>query len=161
MSTFNVRNFCDQNNSHIIRNIAINSDLVYAEDLVILLAQENGINPIGRHLFCLYHPKNKIWLSDNEVLEKWKESKDFDFRLRFRPTDLNRLKVSQYLLIYCYLYAFNTSAFSHDLLTVIECFKPNFSWFKSLSNYELALEVFDILVNHLYKVTVHDIKYLF
>lgn len=67
--------------------------LVYAEDLVIEIAKELGINPIGRHLFSLYHINNKLWLASNEKLSEWKENKKFEFRLRFRPYSLARLKV--------------------------------------------------------------------
>jgi hypothetical protein len=100
MSIFWIRKFCDSNSSQlsIIEEIPINSELVFAEDLVILLAQQLAINPIGRHLFGLFHPKNKIWLSNNELLSEWKETKELEFRLRY-ATDFIKLKVIIHLIL--------------------------------------------------------------
>ena len=80
-------------NKEVSKDISSQSQLFYAEDLVIEIAKELGINPIGRHLFSLYHVSNKLWLASNEKLSEWKENKKFEFRLRFRPYSLARLKV--------------------------------------------------------------------
>jgi hypothetical protein len=95
MSMFSIRIFCDSNGSQlsVIKDISINNELVFAEDLVILLAQQLVINPIGRHLFGLFHSKNKIWLSNNEILSQWTETKEFEFRLRYDPNNFIKLKV--------------------------------------------------------------------
>lgn len=71
--------------------------LEYAEDLVISVAQDVGINPIARHLFGLYHPSNKIWVAMNEKLSEWNETNYFEFRLRFTPANLSVFRVSFHL----------------------------------------------------------------
>jgi hypothetical protein len=108
MSIFSIRNFYDSNGSQlsIIKEISINNELVFAEDLVILLAQQLTISPIGRHLFGLFHPKNKIWLSNNERLSEWTETKELEFRLRYDTNNLTKLKVIIHFILILFFIQF-------------------------------------------------------
>lgn len=50
-----------------------------------------GIGPIARHLFALKNRSSKHWCPPAFKLEGKDKSK-FDFRLRFKPSSLQRLK---------------------------------------------------------------------
>ena len=90
MSNFVINHYLNINSNQISLE---STEFEFAEDIVIHLTKQFGINPVVRHLFGLYHPNNKIWLSSNQKICEWNESKTFDFRLRFRPKSIDSLKV--------------------------------------------------------------------
>ncbi|XP_034935206.1 tyrosine-protein kinase hopscotch [Chelonus insularis] len=67
-----------------------------AEDLCIAVCKQIGIGPVARHLFALRNKSNRLWFSPAyrfEVQEKIK----LEFRLRFKPANLQRLKSIDYI----------------------------------------------------------------
>ena len=105
MSEFVINHYSDDKPNSV--TIKVSEDIVYAEDIVISLAKKFGINRIARHLFGLYHRNNKIWLSSNQLLLDWTETKTLDFRIRFRPKHINVLKVCYNLVLYLLIIGFN------------------------------------------------------
>ncbi|CAK9807573.1 Tyrosine-protein kinase hopscotch [Anthophora plagiata] len=61
------------------------------EDLCIKVCKSFGIGPVARHLFALRNHYTKLWYPLAHYLEL-KEKNKFDFRLRFKPSSLRRLK---------------------------------------------------------------------
>ncbi|OXU22374.1 hypothetical protein TSAR_007732, partial [Trichomalopsis sarcophagae] len=62
-----------------------------AEDLCIKVCQYFGIGPVARHLFALRNRSTKLWYHSAYKFDG-KEKHKFDFRLRFKPSSLRRLK---------------------------------------------------------------------
>ena len=54
------------------------------------ICKQIGIGPVARNLFALRHLKKKYWYPSDYKLDG-KEDK-FEFRLRFKPSTLDRLK---------------------------------------------------------------------
>lgn len=72
----------------------LNLTIIYGqtiEDLCIKICKSLGIGPIARHLFALRNHYTKLWYSLSYRLEMKNKDK-FDFRLRFKPSSLKRLK---------------------------------------------------------------------
>ncbi|XP_012263583.2 tyrosine-protein kinase hopscotch [Athalia rosae] len=61
-----------------------------AEDLCIKVCRQIGIGPVSRHLFALRNRSSKLWFPPGHKLEN--EKAKFDFRLRFKPSSIQRLK---------------------------------------------------------------------
>ncbi|XP_003706470.2 tyrosine-protein kinase hopscotch isoform X1 [Megachile rotundata] len=61
------------------------------EDLCIKICKYLGIGPVAKHLFALRNHHTKLWYSLAHRLEA-KDKNKFDFRLRFKPSSLYRLK---------------------------------------------------------------------
>ncbi|XP_034184944.2 tyrosine-protein kinase hopscotch isoform X1 [Osmia lignaria lignaria] len=61
------------------------------EDLSIKICKSLGIGPVARHLFAVRNHYTKLWYSLAHRLEA-KDKNKFDFRLRFKPSSLYRLK---------------------------------------------------------------------
>ncbi|XP_029033401.1 tyrosine-protein kinase hopscotch isoform X4 [Osmia bicornis bicornis] len=61
------------------------------EDLSIKICKSLGIGPVARHLFAVRNHYTKLWYSLAHHLEA-KDKNKFDFRLRFKPSSLYRLK---------------------------------------------------------------------
>ncbi|KZC14013.1 Tyrosine-protein kinase JAK2 [Dufourea novaeangliae] len=61
------------------------------EDLYIKVCKSVGIGPVARHLFALRNHYTKLWYPVAHRLES-KDKNKFDFRLRFKPSSLRRLK---------------------------------------------------------------------
>lgn len=75
--------------------------VVYAEDLIFKMASALLVNPIGVHLFALYHPKLNIWLCPNQKLEDLKMiDLNFQLKIRFLPYSSWELFVSHYFFIW-------------------------------------------------------------
>lgn len=68
-------------------------ELEFAEDLIKHCARRVEISPFFRHLFGLFHEPSGTWLSLNQKLSEWSESRSVQFRLRFKPDTIDRLKV--------------------------------------------------------------------
>jgi hypothetical protein len=79
-------------NSHETKLIDVNDTLV--EQLVLSISADIGINPIGRHLLAIYHTSSNTWLSNHDKISGWKYDCKFELRIRFRPFNINKLKVS-------------------------------------------------------------------
>ncbi|XP_012288894.1 tyrosine-protein kinase hopscotch [Orussus abietinus] len=62
------------------------------EDLCIKVCKQIGIGPVARHLFALRNRSTRLWYPAGHRLEG-KDKPKFDFRLRFKPSSLKRLKV--------------------------------------------------------------------
>ena len=78
-------------------DVSVSEDDV-AEDVVIQLSKDLKISPISRHMFALFHPHSKLWLSPNQKILQWlhgEQSHVFELRVRFKPTDLDALKKDQ------------------------------------------------------------------
>ncbi|KAK9304330.1 hypothetical protein QLX08_004310 [Tetragonisca angustula] len=61
------------------------------EDLCLKVCKSLGIGPVARHLFALRNHYTKLWYPSAYCLEM-KDKNKFDFRLRFKPSSLQRLK---------------------------------------------------------------------
>ncbi|KAF3422404.1 hypothetical protein E2986_02653 [Frieseomelitta varia] len=61
------------------------------EDLCLKVCKSLGIRPVARHLFALRNHYTKLWYPSAYCLEM-KDKNKFDFRLRFKPSSLQRLK---------------------------------------------------------------------
>lgn len=61
------------------------------EDLCLKVCKSLGIGPVARHLFALRNHYTKLWYPSVYHLEM-KDKNKFDFRLRFKPSSLQRLK---------------------------------------------------------------------
>ncbi|KAK1137185.1 hypothetical protein K0M31_001709 [Melipona bicolor] len=61
------------------------------EDLCLKVCKSLGIGPVARHLFALRNHYTKLWYPSAYHLEM-KDKNKFDFRLRFKPSSLQRLK---------------------------------------------------------------------
>lgn len=59
--------------------------------MIFQICRSLGIGPIARHLFALRNHYTKLWYSLSYRLEMKNKDK-FDFRLRFKPSSLKRLK---------------------------------------------------------------------
>ncbi|XP_076665720.1 tyrosine-protein kinase hopscotch isoform X1 [Andrena cerasifolii] len=70
--------------------IAINNGQTI-EDLCIKVCKSLGIGPVARHLFALRNHCTKLWYPVAHRLEA-KDKNKFDFRMRFKPSSLRRLK---------------------------------------------------------------------
>ncbi|XP_046425755.1 tyrosine-protein kinase hopscotch isoform X1 [Neodiprion fabricii] len=62
-----------------------------AEDLCIKVCKQIGIGPVARHLFALRNRSTKLWCASGQKLEI-KDKLKLDFRLRFKPSSIQRLK---------------------------------------------------------------------
>ncbi|XP_015589166.1 tyrosine-protein kinase hopscotch isoform X2 [Cephus cinctus] len=62
-----------------------------AEELCVKICKQLGIGPVTRHLFALRNRSSKHWYPLGHKLEG-KEKAKFDFRVRFKPSSLQRLK---------------------------------------------------------------------
>ncbi|XP_076165135.1 tyrosine-protein kinase hopscotch isoform X1 [Ptiloglossa arizonensis] len=62
------------------------------EDLCIKVCKTLEIGPVARHLFALRNHYTKLWYPVAHHLES-KDKNKFDFRLRFKPSSLRRLKL--------------------------------------------------------------------
>ncbi|KAJ8678849.1 hypothetical protein QAD02_014636 [Eretmocerus hayati] len=62
-----------------------------AEDLCIKICQHFGIGPVARHLFALRNRSTKYWFHPGYRFNARDRNK-FEFRLRFKPSSLRRLK---------------------------------------------------------------------
>ncbi|XP_017885743.1 tyrosine-protein kinase hopscotch [Ceratina calcarata] len=60
------------------------------EDLCIKVCRQLGIGPVARHLFALRNHSTKLWYPVGHTLSS--KDKKFDFRLRFKPSSIQRLK---------------------------------------------------------------------
>lgn len=61
------------------------------EDLCVKVCKSLGIGPVARHLFALRNHSTKLWYPLAHKSE-FKDKSKFDFRLRFKPSSLRRLK---------------------------------------------------------------------
>ncbi|OAD58872.1 Tyrosine-protein kinase hopscotch [Eufriesea mexicana] len=61
------------------------------EDLCLKVCKSLGIGPIARHLFALRNHYTKLWYPLAYHVEL-KDKNKFDFRLRFKPSSIHRLK---------------------------------------------------------------------
>ncbi|KAH9400726.1 Tyrosine-protein kinase jak2, partial [Tyrophagus putrescentiae] len=65
------------------------------EDLILkIVSAVLGVNPVGFHLFALYHPKANLWLAPNDRLDTLKERlklPDLLFHLKIRFLPVNAL----------------------------------------------------------------------
>jgi hypothetical protein len=68
----------------------------YAEDLLVDIAKRVKIGPIARFLFGLRLESSHIWLALNQRLDELTEphQRNFLFRVRFRPNNLELLQVT-------------------------------------------------------------------
>lgn len=70
------------------------------EDLILkIVSAVLGVNPVGFHLFALYHPKANLWLAPNDRLDTLKERLKlpdllFHLKIRFLPVNALDLFVS-------------------------------------------------------------------
>ncbi|CAD6215597.1 GSCOCT00000409001.2-RA-CDS [Cotesia congregata] len=62
------------------------------EDICIAICKQLEIGPLARHLFALRGKSNKLWIPAGHKLETHEKNK-FEFRLRFKPSSLKRLKL--------------------------------------------------------------------
>ncbi|EZA58280.1 hypothetical protein DMN91_006513 [Ooceraea biroi] len=69
-------------------NIALPVDDT-VEDLCLKTCKLLGIGPVARHLFALRNYSSKLWYPCGHKLES---KEKFDFRLRFKPSSIARLK---------------------------------------------------------------------
>ncbi|KAF7995940.1 hypothetical protein HCN44_007047 [Aphidius gifuensis] len=81
-----------------------------AEDLCIKICKYLEIGPVARHLFALCNKSTKNWLPSNEEIKKNDKIK-YEFRLRFKPSTIERLKKID---IKAYDYYFHQA--KHDVL---------------------------------------------
>uniref|UniRef100_T1IKG8 non-specific protein-tyrosine kinase n=1 Tax=Strigamia maritima TaxID=126957 RepID=T1IKG8_STRMM len=64
-----------------------------AENICILAAKKCKIGPLARHLFGLFHPPTKTWLSPYDLLKDQDntDSTGYEFRLRFKLPNVGKL----------------------------------------------------------------------
>ncbi|XP_063888153.1 tyrosine-protein kinase hopscotch-like [Scylla paramamosain] len=62
------------------------------EDILVAAARVLGISPLCRHLFGLRNRSNGLWVSLGCAVEKLPANPTLEFRLRFKPYTLDRLK---------------------------------------------------------------------
>ncbi|KAK0091600.1 hypothetical protein PV326_002968, partial [Microctonus aethiopoides] len=62
-----------------------------AEDLSHKVSEKLGIGPIAKHLFALRDKSSRLWYAPGYILTS-KDKIKFEFRLRFKPASLQRLK---------------------------------------------------------------------
>ena len=55
------------------------------------VCKQIGISPVTRHLFALQNRTTRLWYPPDHALQS-KEKLKFEFRLRFKPSSLGRLK---------------------------------------------------------------------
>lgn len=66
------------------------NDSTTAEDICIQICKQLNIGPVARHIFALRtHSKHIFLRPSNKFVEK---AQDLDFRIRFKPASLHRLK---------------------------------------------------------------------
>lgn len=83
--------------------IPFNDTLKTVEDAVVEAAKHCHINPRARHLFQLRNQKDKLWLSLYKKLSSIEDNAKYQFRLRFRPSSIPRLKcMDENAFIYYY-----------------------------------------------------------
>ena len=89
-NTITVHDILNQNTFEVI--IGKDETVKYVEDLLVKeLPHRIGVNPIGIHLFALFHPRLSIWLCPNQPLstlasdlKKIDKFVDLNFNLRIR-----------------------------------------------------------------------------
>ncbi|XP_045106296.1 tyrosine-protein kinase JAK2-like, partial [Portunus trituberculatus] len=62
------------------------------EDILVAAARVLGISPLCRHLFGLRNCSNRLWVSLGRAVERLPANPTLEFRLRFKPFTLDRLK---------------------------------------------------------------------
>ncbi|XP_067002399.1 tyrosine-protein kinase hopscotch [Anabrus simplex] len=74
-----------------VRRLSIQSS-TSAEDVCIELSKQLGIGPVARHLFALRLHGSKIYLSPNCPLVAGSVNAEYDFRLRFKVPNSDKLE---------------------------------------------------------------------
>ncbi|KAG5323108.1 JAK kinase, partial [Acromyrmex heyeri] len=62
------------------------------EYLCIKICHTFNISPLARHLFALQSYSSKLWFPCGHILEEDSEKYRFNFRLRFKPSSMDRLR---------------------------------------------------------------------